>query len=185
MKSTTNKNVYPLLLIIVLVLIPILFSAAVIANPPATKPVGIEEIALPKGTYYIGDLCYVVTQEWPELVSLYFQKQKENPNANLHNLTKAIPHTIVFNTGSDGNYWLKNKTNPTQQIALSVDSGTIGLIDIKLLDKKVLEENLHLGHVKEFKSDFTVSFNDDKISIENLEIELDQEEDQEEYEEKY
>lgn len=136
-----------------------------------------EEIEMPAGKYYIGDLCYVITKEWSKVVEDYFQAQKKNPTLNIHTLNLNGASTkdpefnfLMFYTGSDGTYWIKSTTPPHEPIPICVDSGTIGIINTKILNPQILKEHEKLGHIKEFKNDFLVSYHNKLITIGDIEI---------------
>ena len=148
-----------------------------IASPqPETAEIIVpipQQITLPKGEYYIGDLCYVIRKEWISVVKEYFGNQEKFPNLNLHALTIERENNkplklVMFFTGSDGTYYINGPKK--EENAIIVDSGSIGIVDTSLLNPDTLEERAFLGHVHKFKEDFVIKYDKKIIEIGNLYI---------------
>lgn len=106
---------------------------------------------LPAGKYWIGDLCYVMHEEWNEVCRLFFKNRDDHGcNEGLFEL-KDGRKFVSFNTKwGDGSY-LDEANNE-----YGVDAGLIGCIlvsDIKQHDQNHLDG----GHVYEFDSPFSCS----------------------------
>jgi hypothetical protein len=120
---------------------------------------------MPSGEYYIGDLCYVMHEEWDEVCSLFF---KGNTNGGCNQgefVLKDGRRFAGYNTKwGDGEY--RDQFNNRYL----VDSGCIGCIlvsDIVEMDKR----NIELGNVIKMTKEFDTSNIDGLISFSNISIE--------------
>lgn len=120
---------------------------------------------MPSGEYYIGDLCYVMHEEWDEVCSLFF---KGNTNGGCNQgefVLKDGRRFAGYNTKwGDGEY--RDQFNNRYL----VDSGCIGCIlvsDIVEMDKR----NIELGNVIKMTKEFDTSNIDGLISFNNITIE--------------
>ena len=120
---------------------------------------------MPAGEYYIGDLCYVMHEEWDEVCSLFF---KGNTNGSCNQgefVLKDGRRFAGYNTKwGDGEY--RDQFNNRYL----VDSGCIGCIlvsDIVEMDKR----NIDLGNVIKMTKEFDTSNIDGLISFNNITIE--------------
>jgi len=106
---------------------------------------------LQKGVYYIGDLCYVMDQEWEELCDLI--EGNQYPDEGVYRF-KDGRRFAIFNTAyGDGEYYDK------EERSYPVDSGTIGCIKVDDLTKEFDDSNegpfrLSFGSVVEMQNDF-------------------------------
>ena len=115
-------------------------------------------------TYYVGDLCYVVSDdEWDTVCAEMSKFEEYDPddedsvqecegyldtdNYDYRNPDAAKPFWIFSTAYGDGCY-LDGDGN-----AYSVDSGTIGMIDVRYLDSKKLQSVVEreLGHLHTFE----------------------------------
>jgi hypothetical protein len=85
-----------------------------------------QTITMPAGRYWIGDLCYVLRDEWDEVCSLFF-KGRTDHGANEGGFTLADGRNFVcFNTAwGDGEYY------DDYGNSYGVDAGCIGLIAVE------------------------------------------------------
>ena len=120
---------------------------------------------MPAGDYYIGDLCYVMHEEWDEVCSLFF---KGNTNGGCNQgefVLKDGRRFACYNTRwGDGEY--RDQFNNRYL----VDSGCIGCIlvsDIVEMDTR----NIDLGNVIKMTKEFDTSNIDGLISFNNITIE--------------
>ena len=120
---------------------------------------------MPAGEYYIGDLCYVMHEEWDEVCSLFF---KGNTNGRCNQgefVLKDGRRFAGYNTKwGDGEY--RDQFNNRYL----VDSGCIGCIlvsNIVEMDKR----NIDLGNVIKMTKEFDTSNIDGLISFNNITIE--------------
>lgn len=117
---------------------------------------------LPAGTYYIGDLCYVLDDRWDEVCSQVIEG------------SSVIDGRFVLDDGSefvsfstaygDGEYY-DNKNR-----SYCVDSGCIGAILVDNISETEMK-NLRLGNVCEFTEDFTCQNDNGNMEFGNIYIE--------------
>jgi hypothetical protein len=102
------------------------------------------------GTYYIGDICYVVSHETFRFVA-------EGQHRNYCNF---------MTTYGDGIYVDNNEKK------YPVDSGTIGLVNVKYLNIEKLNDVLknEFGNVYEFTTRFTCENDNGKMRFGNVTI---------------
>jgi len=106
---------------------------------------------MPAGKYWVGDLCYVMHEEWDEVCGLFFKGRDDHgANEGLFEL-KDGRKFVSFNTKyGDGGYYDEAENE------YGVDAGLIGCIllsDIRSSD----ENTLNGGHVHEFDTPFSCS----------------------------
>ena len=145
---------------------------------------------MPAGEYYIGDLCYVMHEEWDEVCSLFF---KGNTNGSCNQgefVLKDGRRFAGYNTK-----WGDGCFQDQYGRSYGVDAGLIGCIAIKDINLDSGDNFTRGGQVIEFDSDFEVhggtgisrSEWDGVIRIGNVTIKTDDdgefEEEEEEYEE--
>ena len=106
-------------------------------------------MTMPAGTYYVGDLCYVMTdEEWDEVCNITIagndclEGEFEMPDGRRF--------AILGTAWGDGTY---NSNVGTEH---AVDSGTIGCIALKDICGGACSDLERLGAVIEFTSDFEV-----------------------------
>ena len=102
------------------------------------------------GTYYVGDLCYVMHPQWNEVCGLMFNTGRGNDGVldgefNLADGTRFATFTTKW---GDGNYLDQDGKS------YDVDAGLIGCINVKDISPSELE-NLGSGRVIEFVQDFS------------------------------
>lgn len=136
---------------------------------------------MPAGVYYVGDLCYVMSdEEWDEFCSLTIKGNNcIDGEFNLRDGRRFATYGTKF---GDGEY--RDQFGNTY----SVDAGLIGCIRFEDIKTVKYENFEHLGKIIEYKSDFVTAGgrqNDDwdgVIRIGKLRIETDPEFEEEEYE---
>jgi hypothetical protein len=111
----------------------------------------VDKMTMPAGLYYIGDLCYVMHDEWDEVCSLLFAG-RDDGGCNEGEFVLADGRRFaIYNTAyGDGSYL------DTDGNSYGVDSGSIGCIrieDIRLTDKN----DIGLGVVITFTDTFETS----------------------------
>jgi hypothetical protein len=125
---------------------------------------------MPAGKYYVGDLCYVMHDEWDEVCGLFFEGRTDHGcNEGVFTL-KAGRQFASFNTAwGDGEY------RDDAGRKYSVDAGLIGCI--QMLDIDLLNPNncTRGGQVIDFLNDFLVSSTGGLIRFGALEIDTDPE----------
>jgi hypothetical protein len=146
----------------------------------------------PAGTYYIGDLCYVMQDglwdEWLELTSV------RDSQGNVQSYEDGIYKFRGFNVGwhgtnyGDGVYLSDRMANISKTNVVPVDSGTIGIIPLKALSEWLSHEEMDevmsgsLNLVHRFDHDFHVELSVN-MQFGNLIINTDGSDDYEEEEE--
>ena len=97
--------------------------------------------------YYVGDLCYVLHDEWSEVCSIVSFDNEDDPEYELEDGRKFIFYSTAY---GDGQY------NDLDGLPYSVDSGSIGAIRVDDIRDpelaRVLEQGL--GHIHEFPVGF-------------------------------
>ena len=125
------------------------------------------------GTYYIGDLCYVMHNRWDEFCSLTISGHRVlDGEFNLSDGTRFATFTTRW---GDGTY--KDELGNEY----SVDAGLIGCIRVEDIAPEELA-NIKDGRVVEFVNDFTTFSAGGVISIGTVSIDTDYEEELEEEE---
>ena len=102
-------------------------------------------VIFPAGEYYIGDPCYVFAESWTKILDItdYFRKLETSTYKDFEFMGGA---TYV----GDGVYG-DNYGN-----TYSVDSGSIAILPIGMLDIDKKEMGKGLGLIKKFEKDFLV-----------------------------
>ena len=112
----------------------------------------------PAGSYWVGDLCYVMHPEWDELCDIMFPG-KEYIEGELTVQNKRI--FLASTAWGDGNY----ADNVGR--AYGVDSGNLGIIAVADIAESELP-NLIDGHVIEFTEDFIVTAQHGRFNFGNI-----------------
>lgn len=138
-------------------------------------------MTMPAGKYWVGDLCYVMHDEWNECCSLFFKGRTDHGcNQGEFNLADGR-RFVSFNTRYGDGYY-----KDEQGRGYGVDAGLIGCIlasDVNLPNK---EGQTSGGHVIDFPRDFECYYEEGKIHIGHVIVDTDpeyEEEDDYEYEE--
>jgi len=111
------------------------------------------EARLDPGTYYIGDLCYVLgDSSWMELVELTCPDLYSPPVDGLFCLSNGKMVAIFSTAHGDGTFQAFCGPEATKE--LIVDSGTIGCILVRDIEH---ESGSKLGHHHTFPTSFIAS----------------------------
>jgi len=114
------------------------------------------------GDYYVGDLCYVLRNEWDEVCSLTIKEHSCLDGVfTLANGTKFATYGTAYGDG----VYIDQKGHK-----YPVDAGLIGCVAVKDLDANILKNNIHLGNIIKFDKPFTTSEDQGVIVIGNLSI---------------
>ena len=112
---------------------------------------------MPAGKYYVGDLCYVMHDEWDEACSLFFQGRKDNGcNEGEFNLRDGRRFVSYSTKWGDGTY----KDQFGKQYG--VDAGIIGLLILLVGISFVYFQKQHLTFINtyhSFKFSITITIN--------------------------
>jgi len=123
------------------------------------------------GKYYIGDLCYVMNDEWDEVCNLTISGNEVlNGEFNLKDGRRFAMFTTRW---GDGNYFDQHGKS------YDVDSGSIGCILISDIDMKKERNFLSGGNVYDFDKDFEVFSKDGNITFGYVTIDTDPVEEEE------
>jgi hypothetical protein len=130
-----------------------------------------------KGEYYVGDLCYVLHDEWDEVCSLLFAGRDDHGcNQGEFNLKDGRRFAIYNTKYGDGNYFDQNGKS------YDVDAGSIGCILMQDIDLGHPDNFIAGGQQVTFDQDFYTGEQDGKIMIGFISIDTDPVYDEEEYE---
>ena len=98
------------------------------------KVVKNENIQFPAGYYWVGDICYVLHDEWLEVcdITLPAKDNKYQILNGVFNLKNGTQFALYNTAYGDGNYYDEENFN------YGVDSGSIGCVAINNIDVKNL-----------------------------------------------
>ena len=96
--------------------------------------------------YYVGDLCYVMHDEWGEVCNMASFDNEDGAEYQLEDGRKFFLYTTAY---GDGQY------NDEEGLPYSVDSGTIGAIKVDDIRDPNLAHAIEqgLGHIHEFPAE--------------------------------
>ena len=107
---------------------------------------------LPAGKYYVGDLCYVMHNEWDEVCKLTLAD--DYLDQGCFKLGNGVRFAMLRTAYGDGCY------EDREGREYAVDSGTIGCVKVDDITEEVRED---LGNIIEFNTDFYVSTNGQEL----------------------
>ena len=114
------------------------------------------------GTYYVGDLCYVLHERWYEVCELIIEgNQCLDGEFNLKDGTRFAIYGTAY---GDGNYFDQNGKS------YDVDAGSIGCVLLDNIDLTNNENFLSGGNVHTFDTSFYTGTMDGKIMFHTLSI---------------
>jgi hypothetical protein len=132
---------------------------------------------LPAGKYYIGDLCYVMHEEWDEVCELFFKGRTDHGCNQGEFMLKDGRRFACYNTRwGDGVYFDEARNR------YPVDAGCIGCIlvsDITPGDNN----NVSSGTVHDMDRDFNSSTEDGVLTFGHVVINTDNDDGFNDYEE--
>lgn len=120
---------------------------------------------MPEGKYYVGDLCYVMSdKDWAEVCSLTFP-YGEGPNRH-----KQVEGMFVLSSGATiciyGTAYGDGVYADQHGREYYVDSGTLGCVSTSVLDKALLKKSPKKGsHVLDMPVGFDASESDGRIQF--------------------
>ena len=126
------------------------------------------------GTYYVGDLCYVLHDEWDEVCELII---KDNICLDGEFTLKDGRRFAIYSTAYGDGTYLDQSGNE-----YGVDAGSIGCILLSDINLESEGNFLTGGNVVPFESDFYTDEEDGRIMFGSLIIDTDPVYDEEEYE---
>lgn len=137
------------------------------------------ETTMPAGTYYVGDLCYVMHEEWDEVCELFFAGRNDYGCNQGKFKLKDGREFVSFNTRyGDGCYSDQNCNN------YGVDAGLIGCIKVADIREKLQPDSVTVH----FSTDFRCHSDGTMLRFGHIVIDTDppyDEENEEEYEDEY
>ena len=108
-------------------------------------------MTMPAGKYYIGDLCYVMHDEWDEACTLFFPTYQSGRGVEGEFTLKDGRRFASFGTAyGDGTY---NSNIGTEHM---VDSGSIGCVQVEDIRDNTYDDIESLGAIVEFTQPFEV-----------------------------
>ena len=117
------------------------------------------------GTYYVGDLCYVLHDEWDEVCQLTINHNRAiGGEFNLKDGRRFAMYNTMY---GDGTY------HDQQGKEYWVDSGSIGCILMRDIDLAQLDNNVQGGALYDFDQDFYTGEQDGKIMFHKISINTD------------
>jgi hypothetical protein len=120
---------------------------------------------MPAGKYYVGDVCYVLENDWDEVCNFLFRKEGKDRGGESQ-LENGAKYAVYSTAWGDGSYE-DNKGN-----YYGVDAGVIGCIKVDDL-YKIGEAPSDLGTIHEFQNDFETGYDNGIIFFGDLRIETD------------
>ena len=114
------------------------------------------------GTYYVGDLCYVLHERWDEVCELIIEGNRCLDGE--FNLKDGTRFSIYGTAYGDGNYFDQNGKS------YDVDAGSIGCVLLDNIDLTNNENFLSGGNVHTFDTSFYTGTMDGKIMFHTLSI---------------
>ena len=125
---------------------------------------------MPSGKYYIGDLCYVMSDDWDEVLDLTIAKDGKLLNGEFE-MKDGRRFALYSTKYGDGRYKSNMGTNH------AVDSGTIGCILVEnIIDIPKFEVDGKLGAVVTIDRSFSTSERDGLIVLGDVIINTDSDE---------
>ena len=109
------------------------------------------------GTYYVGDLCYVMHPQWNEVCNIMFATGDNSVLDGEFNLANGVRFAVHSTAYGDGTYY------DEQDRAYPVDAGLIGCIRVR--DVYDPEWYLEGVHTVEFTKPFELQYDNGVISF--------------------
>jgi hypothetical protein len=127
------------------------------------------KLMMKAGTYYVGDLCYVLRDDWEEVCNAVIKYP--DVLEGIFTLPNGKTFATLNTMHGDGGY-LDNLGND-----YSVDSGGIGCISVEYLTNEQLDGIAHLGHTRHFAEDFEVKNDSGRLIFGSVVIDTNDDED--------
>jgi hypothetical protein len=130
---------------------------------------------LPAGKYYVGDLCYVMREEWDEVCGLFFKGRTDQGCNQGEFMLKDGRRFACYNTRwGDGLYFDEARNK------YPVDAGCIGCILVSDITLNV-NNDVKSGTVHDINRDFNTSTEDGVLTFGPVVINTDSDNYEEEY----
>ena len=123
---------------------------------------------LTAGDYYVGDLCYVLHDEWDEVCKLLFADRNDGGcNEGVFNLKDGRTFAIYNTAYGDGIY------QDNFGAEYMVDAGSIGCIKLSGIDRDNSNNFLTGGQIVGFDNDFEVDSDGALLQFGHIKIDTD------------
>lgn len=127
----------------------------------------MSNLKMPAGNYYIGDLCYVMHNEWDEVCELLFAGRTDHGcNQGVFTLKDGRKFAIFNTAYGDGVY--QDQYNRDYM----VDSGSIGCFRVEDIEYND-QNNKALSHVFDFTQEFEVDTDGATLTFGHIIIDTD------------
>lgn len=128
----------------------------------------MSEGTLQAGDYYVGDLCYVLHDEWDEVCELLFEGRDDHGcNQGVFNLKDGRTFAIFNTAYGDGVY------DDQYGAQYMVDAGSIGCIRTSAIDLGHADNFLTGGQIVGFDNDFEVDTDGALLTFGHIRIDTD------------
>ena len=127
---------------------------------------------MPAGTYYVGDLCYVLSSRWDEFCELTIDGSQ--CLEGIFTMADGTRFATFGTAWGDGTYFDQEGNS------YSVDAGLIGCVLVSQHDTD--EVSADLGAIHTFTSDFPVHSDGKRITFGRITIDTDPEVEEDDYE---
>lgn len=114
---------------------------------------------LKAGQYYVGDLCYVMHENWDEVCNLLFPAGSQRALEGEFNLKDGTRFAVYSTAYGDGTY------HDQQGREYWVDAGCIGCIALDDINVDEHGNDVEGGNVIDFEKDFNTSSDGENITI--------------------
>ena len=119
------------------------------------------------GTYYVGDLCYVMFQQWDKLCDIILNDDEDDIKQGEFVLDN-VPFAIYNTKNGDGVYLDENQSQ------YAVDSGSIGCVSIEHINQEDINRASKYSKIVTFGHAFTTKNIDGVIHIGHIVIDTTQ-----------
>lgn len=116
------------------------------------------------GTYYVGDLCYVLHEDWDEVCSLIIDNENRCCLDGEFNLKDGRRFAVYSTAYGNGTYCDQNGRK------YSVDAGIIGCILLDDVDLNAVRNDIDGGNIIKFAKEFYTSSDGQNIKIGNVTV---------------
>ena len=120
-------------------------------------------MTMPAGTYYIGDLCYVMHDKWNEICGIICDGDFHGGEFQLEDGTRLVSHDTAY---GDGLYWDESGN------AYGVDAGLIGCVLVSDISEQE-QPHVTFGHVHVFDAPFSTRSVNGVIQFGGIRIDTD------------
>ena len=128
-----------------------------------------DKLVMRAGDYYIGDLCYVLHNEWQDVCDLLFEGRDDHGvNEGVFNLPDGRAFALFSTAYGDGIY-----NDQFYDVDYMVDAGSIGCIKVSDIDRDNTDNFLTGGNIVSFDNDFEVYSDGRTLTFGHIRIDTD------------